>query len=312
MVTINVNGLSLVHKGSNGMSIATVPDVCKTPTPSGPMPMPYPNISRTDSLSKGTKTVKADGGNMIAIAGSEFSSSNGDEPGTLGGVKSGTFMKESTWLTYSFDVRMEGKGVCRLTDKKLQNHGNTADLAGELQMPLGGGIPDALKTIAEECNEEINQQAGYPKPGKEKPSGKECTALGTKKHKCCEEKLKGPPAAFDNVKPEVAYKTPSGDLISENTTAAARKAAAEAYEAAKAAGESTKGVYAKALFSALGKHIRADVVVLKDACLSPTPENIKGVFDFKFNCKDKPEMSTKQRRIYKKTLKQRPTLIHAR
>ena len=32
----------------------------------------------------------ADGGMMIAIKGSEFSLSNGDEPGTVGGVKSNT------------------------------------------------------------------------------------------------------------------------------------------------------------------------------------------------------------------------------
>ena len=36
-VTIKVNGVanSLVHKGSGGVSAATVPDVCKTPSPGG-------------------------------------------------------------------------------------------------------------------------------------------------------------------------------------------------------------------------------------------------------------------------------------
>ncbi len=142
-ISINVNGLSMTHKGSNGMSIATLPDVCNTPTPDGPQPLPYPNISRTNSLTKGTKTVTADGGNMIAIDGSEFSSSSGDEPGSLGGVTSGTFTKESTWITYSFDVMAEGKGVCRLTDKKMQNHGNTADLAGEIHASLLGDYWDS-------------------------------------------------------------------------------------------------------------------------------------------------------------------------
>ena len=34
-VTIKINGTanSLVHKGSNGISTATIPDVCKTPSP---------------------------------------------------------------------------------------------------------------------------------------------------------------------------------------------------------------------------------------------------------------------------------------
>jgi hypothetical protein len=138
-VTVKVNGAanSLVHKGSNGISTATIPDVCKTPSPGGPVPVPYPNISQAATLAKGTTTVKADGGMMIAIKGSEFSLSNGDNAGVAGGVKSSTFMKESTWILYSFDVKMDGQNACRLTDKKFQNHENTADMAGVLQAPVG-------------------------------------------------------------------------------------------------------------------------------------------------------------------------------
>ena len=128
-VTVKVNGVanSLVHKGSNGISSATIPDVCKTPSPGGPVPIPYPNISQSATLAKGTTTVKADG-MMAAIKGSEFSLSNGDNAGVAGGVKSSTFMKESTWILYSFDVKMDGKNACRLSDKKFQNHENTVDI----------------------------------------------------------------------------------------------------------------------------------------------------------------------------------------
>jgi hypothetical protein len=151
-VTIKVNGVanSLVHKGSIGVSVATIPDVCKTPSPGGPVPIPYPNVSQSATLAKGTTTVKADGGMMIANKGSEFSMSNGDEPGVAGGVKSSTFMKESTWITYSFDVKMEGKGAARLTDKKFQNHQNTVDLAGTLQGPVPV-IGVSLAESVEEC-----------------------------------------------------------------------------------------------------------------------------------------------------------------
>ena len=138
-VTVNVNGLSLVHKGSDGISIATLPDVCKTPTPGGPVPIPYPNITFSRDLANGTTTVTADGGNMIAIDGSESSVSTGDEPGVAGGVKSGVNKDKSTWLTYSFDVKIEGKGACRLTDKKLHNNGNTVDAAGKIQIYIPGG-----------------------------------------------------------------------------------------------------------------------------------------------------------------------------
>ncbi len=158
-VTIKVNGAanSLVHKGSNGISMATIPDVCKTPSPGGPVPIPYPNISQSATLAKGTTTVKADGGMMIAIKGSEFSLSNGDNAGVAGGVKSSTFMKESAWILYSFNVKMDGQNACRLTDKKFQNHENTADLAGELQgpVPLMPAVePDCIVGTYDEIKEQ--------------------------------------------------------------------------------------------------------------------------------------------------------------
>ncbi|MDE2372010.1 MAG: DUF4150 domain-containing protein [Burkholderiales bacterium] len=152
-VTIKVNGAtnSLVHKGSSAISAATVPDVCKTPSPGGPVPIPYPNISQSATLDKGTTTVKADGGMMIATKGSEFALSNGDNAGVAGGVKSSTFMKESTWILYSFDVKMDGSNACRLTDKKFQNHENTVDLGGALQMPVAvaAGLSQQEKEVAD-------------------------------------------------------------------------------------------------------------------------------------------------------------------
>ncbi len=166
-VTIKVNGVanSLVHKGSNHISSATIPDVCKTPTPGGPVPIPYPNISQSATLAKGTTTVKADGGMMIAIKGSEFSLSNGDEPGSIGGVKSSTFIKESTWITYSFDVKMDGKNACRLSDKKFQNHENTVDLAGAVGAIVKASELDEVKM---KCGE-LGQ---YGKQKKKRGKGK--------------------------------------------------------------------------------------------------------------------------------------------
>ncbi len=183
-VTVKVNGVfnSLVHKGSNGTSICTLPDICKTPSPGGPVPIPYPNVSQSMMLSKGTRTVKADFGMMIAIKGSEFSLSNGDQPGTAGGVKSSTFMRESTWILYSFDVKMEGKGACRFTDKKFQNHENTVDMVGVLQVPVV--TVDVTKigdTKAEACKKyhekEAKEEAHYPpSPPCGKPACASCNA----------------------------------------------------------------------------------------------------------------------------------------
>lgn len=60
----------------------------------------------------------------------------------MGGVKSSTNMKEATWLLYSFDVKLEGKNACRLSDKMMMNHGNTVCLSGTIHAPVPSA-PDA-------------------------------------------------------------------------------------------------------------------------------------------------------------------------
>lgn len=161
-VTINVNGLSLVHKKSSGVAIATIPDVCKTPSPGGPVPIPYPNFSFSNSLDNGSKKVKGEK-DMIAVKGSEFSRSTGDEPGTVGGIKSGTNMKEAKWLTFSFDVKIERKNACRLSDKMTMNHGNTFCLAGENQ--LNKTVQELTEKLCKIFCETIRDQFD-PKTGK--------------------------------------------------------------------------------------------------------------------------------------------------
>jgi hypothetical protein len=150
-VTININDLTLAHKASTGMAAATIPDVCKTPTPGGPVPVPYPNIVVSADLVKGTVTVIVDGGNMAAIKGSELFKSTGDEPGVAGGVTSSTFIKEASWLLYSFDVMFEGKNACRLTDKLFMNHENTVCLGGWIQDTFFANSRNKNKSQADAC-----------------------------------------------------------------------------------------------------------------------------------------------------------------
>ena len=55
-VTIHVNGKSnsLMHKESMGIAKSTLLDVCKTPSPGGPVPIPYSVIvSMSSDLKKG-------------------------------------------------------------------------------------------------------------------------------------------------------------------------------------------------------------------------------------------------------------------
>ncbi len=122
-VTVGVNFLSVVHKASNGVTIA-FPDVCKTPSPAGPIPIPYPNIAMASDTDKGTKKVKADG-NPVCVKDSNFKMSTGDEPGSAGGVASSKTKGKAEFLLYSFDVKLEGKNVPRAFDIMLHNDKNT-------------------------------------------------------------------------------------------------------------------------------------------------------------------------------------------
>ena len=116
----NIKGFA--HKGSGGMSMV-FPDVCKTPSPAGPVPIPYPNIGKSSDTSDGTSSVKADG-EMIMVKGAKYSMSAGDEAGTAGGVMSSVNMKECEFMMYSFDVMIEGKNVCRMGDPLWHNKKN--------------------------------------------------------------------------------------------------------------------------------------------------------------------------------------------
>lgn len=121
--TVFANCRGVAHGGSGGMSIV-FPDVCKTPTPGGPVPIPYPNIGKSSDASKGPKKVKTDG-KMPMVKGAKYSMSAGDEAGCAGGgVMSSKFKGDCEFMLYSFDVKFEGKGVCRLGDSLFHNKKN--------------------------------------------------------------------------------------------------------------------------------------------------------------------------------------------
>jgi hypothetical protein len=133
-VTVGVNFMAVVHKGSNGVTIA-FPDVCKTPAPpAGPIPIPYPNIAMSSDTDKGTKKVKANG-NPFCVKDSNFKMSTGDEAGSAGGVASSKTKGKAEFVLSSFDVKAEGKNVCRSFDLMLHNDKNTPPFP-VLQAPI--------------------------------------------------------------------------------------------------------------------------------------------------------------------------------
>ena len=75
---IKTKNIDTVQQGSEGIA-ESFPDVCETPSPGGPIPIPYPNIAKSSDTSKGTEKVKIEGKEAMTKA-SSYKKSTGDEP----------------------------------------------------------------------------------------------------------------------------------------------------------------------------------------------------------------------------------------
>lgn len=120
--TTFANSRGIAHKGSGGLSIV-FPDVCKTQCGPPVIPIPYPNIGKASDTSKGPKSVKTDN-KMPMVKGAQYSTSTGDEAGSLKGIISSTTKGVCEYMMFSFDVKFEGKNVCRMGDPLFHNKKN--------------------------------------------------------------------------------------------------------------------------------------------------------------------------------------------
>lgn len=120
--TTFANTRGIDHKGSEGISMV-FPDVCLTKIGKSTVPIPYPNIGKSSDTSKGPKSVKIDG-QMPMVKGSIYTKSTGDQAGRKKGIISGKIKAECEFMMYSFDVKFEGKNVCRLADPLFHNKKN--------------------------------------------------------------------------------------------------------------------------------------------------------------------------------------------
>ncbi|MCY0989730.1 DUF4150 domain-containing protein [Nannocystis sp. ILAH1] len=156
MSDATANGKTILHKGDGLKHVAMAPDVCKTPSPGGPVPVPYPNVAKSSDLAKGTKSVTIEGA-PAGIACSHIRTSSGDEAGTAGGgIISGKTKGTLKWLRFSLDVKFEGKGVVRYLDEGLHN-GNANNTYGKLQGgTYPGKAPWEKKIYCDNCGQSID------------------------------------------------------------------------------------------------------------------------------------------------------------
>jgi hypothetical protein len=107
----------------NGTSLAPV-DICKTPTPAGPVPIPYPNIAKSETHVPVVVNHLISAGfvhNLLTSAPMTL----GDQPGVLGGVVSGVTSGTSRYLLGSFKVFWGTAPAARLTSVTMQNCAGT-------------------------------------------------------------------------------------------------------------------------------------------------------------------------------------------
>lgn len=117
----------------------TPPDVCNTPSPNGPVPIPYPNIAQCPMAINTAISVMFSQRPVIHKM-SEIPLSSGDEAGTAGGVKSGVFIQKTTFLMGASKVFVEGQPV-------VLHSANTAHNGANFNIPGVQAAPSQVKVL---------------------------------------------------------------------------------------------------------------------------------------------------------------------
>ena len=102
-----------------------MPDVCLTPTPAGPIPIPYPNFAQLPMALPPSTSLK----HLISMMpshnmGTTIPLSMGDNAGVNGGVASGLMMGPARNIRGSTKVFTGGLPATRFLDSALQNQTN--------------------------------------------------------------------------------------------------------------------------------------------------------------------------------------------
>ncbi len=99
------------------------PDVCLTPSPAGPVPIPYPSIAMGPMAVPNVPNILFMGTPAHNL-GTTIPMTNGDNAGLATGVASGTVMGPSRHLTGAVSILIKGMPASRMTSMSLQNNTN--------------------------------------------------------------------------------------------------------------------------------------------------------------------------------------------
>ena len=102
-------------------SVSSLPDVCKTPMGGSTPPVPYNVISKLPESTGVIGSVKVNDAKVWGFDATKVPKTEGDQPGTAKGVKSGTVGQDTWALDKSSTVLAEDKKAIRHDDKTEMN-----------------------------------------------------------------------------------------------------------------------------------------------------------------------------------------------
>jgi len=97
-VSVFANASEIASKATTNKVIAAIPDVCKTPTPGGLIPIPYPNIMMASDTTKGVKVANS-AGKILSTKKSTFS----NKKEVISSATMGRYLGNIPLLTYVVD-----------------------------------------------------------------------------------------------------------------------------------------------------------------------------------------------------------------
>lgn len=144
------NGMEIACKKGAGKVIASFPDVCLSPPspPAGPVPVPYPDTSKSSDMQEGSTTVKiGDGPVMLEDTSFYKTSPLGNEAATNSfgaSVLSHKITGKTFFAAWSLDVKFEGKGVPRHVDVTMSNCASAPGIPGANTSSMSPPHPSTL------------------------------------------------------------------------------------------------------------------------------------------------------------------------
>ena len=124
----------MTSKGDADHFVPMVPDVGKTLSPGGPIPVPYPNIGLTEKPTSQKTT-----GKKPSVKESQVSTTSGDQPGTQKGIVTNKGQGKVYYSASSMDVKMLGKKASLLQTDRQKDFGydESTDSLTTTEMPEG-------------------------------------------------------------------------------------------------------------------------------------------------------------------------------